>query len=138
LARKKVLFLCTGNSCRSQMAEGWAKALAKNKWEVHSAGTNPVGVNPRAVQVMAEAGVDISAQTSKPINLDLLNSVDLVVTLCGDAAESCPVTPPTVRRLHWPLADPAKATGAEEEILAAFRAVRDEIKNRMEELLPQI
>ena len=138
MARKKVLFLCTGNSCRSQMAEGWAKALAKNKWEVHSAGTNPVGVNPRAVQVMAEAGVDISAQTSKPINLDLLNSVDLVVTLCGDAAESCPVTPPTVRRLHWPLADPAKATGAEEEILAAFRAVRDEIKNRMEELLPQI
>ncbi|MEW6273695.1 MAG: arsenate reductase (thioredoxin) [Bacillota bacterium] len=135
---KKILFLCTGNSCRSQMAEGWAKALAKDKWEVHSAGTNPVGVNPRAVQVMAEAGVDISTQTSKPIDPDLLNSADLVITLCGDAAESCPVTPPTVRRLHWPLADPAKATGAEEEILAAFRAVRDEIKQRLEKLLLEL
>ncbi|MEW6424003.1 MAG: arsenate reductase (thioredoxin) [Bacillota bacterium] len=138
MTRKKVLFLCTGNSCRSQMAEGWAKALAKDKWEIHSAGTNPVGVNPRAVQVMAEAGVDISAQTSKPIDPDLLNSADLVITLCDDAAESCPVTPPTVRRLHWPLADPAKATGTEEEITAAFRAARDEIKRRVEELLSQI
>lgn len=135
---KKILFLCIGNSCRSQMAEGWAKALAKDKWEVYSAGTNPVGVNPRAVQVMAEAGVDISAQTAKPIDPDLLNSADLVITLCEDAAESCPVTPPAVRRLHWPLADPAKATGAEEEILAAFRAVRDEIKQRLEKLLLEL
>jgi len=120
------------------MAEGWAKALAGDRWEVHSAGTNPAGVNPLAVRVMAEAGVDISAQTSKPIDLDLLNSVDLVVTLCGDAAESCPVTPPAVRRLHWPLADPAKAAGAEEEITAAFRAVRDEIKHRLEKLLLEL
>ncbi|MCL6446685.1 MAG: arsenate reductase (thioredoxin) [Armatimonadetes bacterium] len=138
MTRKKVLFLCTGNSCRSQMAEGWAKALAGDKWEVHSAGTNPAGVNPLAVQVMAEAGVDISSQTSKPIDLDLLNTADLVVTLCGDAAESCPVTPPVVRHLHWPLADPAKATGTGEEILAAFRAARDEIKQRLAKLLLEL
>ncbi|MBC7324198.1 MAG: arsenate reductase (thioredoxin) [Moorella sp. (in: Bacteria)] len=135
MANKKVLFLCTGNSCRSQMAEGFAKVLGKDKWEVHSAGTNPAGVNPRAVRVMAEAGIDISGQSSKAVDPDLLNSADFVVTLCGDAAESCPLTPPSVRRLHWPLEDPARATGTEEEIMASFRAVRDEIKRRVEALL---
>ena len=98
----------------------------------------PRGRDLSNIRFLAEAGVDISAQTSKPIDLDLLNTADLVVTLCGDATESCPVTPPTVHRLHWPLTDPTQATGTEEEILAAFRAARDEIKRRVEELLPQI
>ncbi|OAT80319.1 arsenate reductase (thioredoxin) [Desulfotomaculum copahuensis] len=131
MPKKKILFLCTGNSCRSQMAEGFARALTGGQWEVSSAGTAPAGVNPRAVKVMAEAGVDISGHTSKAIDLDLLNSVDVVVTLCGDAAESCPVTPTGVRRIHWPLPDPARAAGTEEEITAAFRVVRDEIKERV-------
>lgn len=135
MAKKRVLFLCTGNSCRSQMAEGFAKAMAQGKWDVYSAGTNPVGVNPRAVRAMAEVGIDISGQKSKPIDPEILNSADLVVTLCGDAYESCPITPPTVVRVHWPLEDPAGATGTEEEIMARFRAVRDEIKKRVAELL---
>lgn len=138
MPQKKVLFLCTGNSCRSQMAEGFARALAGDRWEVYSAGTNPVGVNPRAVQVMAEVGIDISGQTSKAVDLEILHAADVVVTLCGDARDSCPVTPPGVRRLHWPLEDPAKATGTEEEILHKFRQVRDEIKKRVEELLAEL
>lgn len=133
--KKKVLFLCTGNSCRSQMAEGFARALAGDRWEVYSAGLEPAGVNPRAVQVMREVGIDISGQTSDPIDSDLLRQVDLIVTLCGDAAERCPVTPPEVRRLHWPLEDPAGATGSEEEVLAKFRRVRDEIRQRIRFLL---
>lgn len=136
--KKKILFLCTGNSCRSQMAEGFARALAGERWEVHSAGTNPAGVNPRAVQVMAEAGVDISSHTSKAIDPEMLNTADVVVTLCGGARDTCPVTPPEVRRLHWPLEDPARATGTEEEILNKFRQVRDEIKKRVEELLAEL
>ena len=131
MSKKKILFLCTGNSCRSQMAEGFARALAGDQWEVHSAGTAPAGVNPRAVKAMAEAGVDISGHTSKAIDPALLKSSDAVITLCGDAAESCPVTPPGVKRIHWPRPDPARAAGTEEEIMAVFRAVRDEIKERV-------
>ncbi|MCS5695316.1 arsenate reductase (thioredoxin) [Desulfofundulus thermocisternus] len=133
--KKRVLFLCTGNSCRSQMAEGFARTMAQDKWDVYSAGTAPAGVNPRAVQVMAEAGIDISGQKSKAIDPEILNSADVVVTLCGDAYESCPLTPPAVKRIHWPLEDPARAAGTEEEIMARFRAVRDEIKKRVAELL---
>jgi len=133
--KKRVLFLCTGNSCRSQMAEGFARTMAGDKWDVYSAGTAPAGVNPRAVQVMAEVGIDISGQKSKAIDPEILNSADVVVTLCGDAYESCPLTPPAVRRIHWPLEDPARAAGTEEEIMAKFRAVRDEIKKRVAELL---
>lgn len=135
--RKKIVFLCTGNSCRSQMAEGFARHLGGDRWEVHSAGTSPQGVNPRAVRAMAEAGVDISGQRSKPIAPGLLESADIVVTLCGDAEEKCPLTPPSVRRLHWPLEDPAGATGTEEEIMARFRAVRDEIRQRVAALLAE-
>lgn len=135
--KKKVLFLCTGNSCRSQMAEGFARALAGDRFEVYSAGLEPAGVNPRAVQVMHEVGIDISGQTSKPIDPEILLKVDLIVTLCGDAADRCPVTPPQVRRLHWPLEDPARATGTEEEILARFRQVRDEIRRRVESLFAE-
>lgn len=135
MSKKKILFLCTGNSCRSQMAEGFAKTVGKNAWEVHSAGINPVGLNPNAVRVMAEAGLDISGQTSKPIDPDMLAKADLVITLCGDAAESCPTTPPGVLRIHWPIEDPAKAGGKKDEVMASFRAVRDEIRKRVVELL---
>jgi arsenate reductase len=135
--RKKIVFVCTGNSCRSQMAEGFARYLGGDRWEVHSAGTSPQGVNPRAVRAMVEAGVDISGQRSKAIAPGLLESADIVVTLCGDAEEKCPLTPPSVRRLHWPLEDPARATGTEEEIMARFRAVRDEIRQRVAALIAE-
>lgn len=134
----KVMFLCTGNSCRSQMAEGWARALGGDICEVHSAGLEAHGLNPRAVAVMAEAGVDISRQASKLIDPSLLNAMDLVVTVCGDAEERCPVTPPHVRRLHWPLPDPAKAQGTEDEVMAQFRRVRDEIRTRVAALLAEL
>ncbi|NLG84748.1 MAG: arsenate reductase (thioredoxin) [Firmicutes bacterium] len=133
--KKKILFLCTGNSCRSQMAEGFARAMAGDRWEVYSAGLEPTGLNPRAVRVMREVGIDISGQSSKPIDPELLSKVDLIVTLCGDAADRCPLTPPHVRRLHWPLEDPARASGTEEEILARFRKIRDEIRRQLETLL---
>jgi arsenate reductase (thioredoxin) len=129
---KKIMFLCTGNSCRSQMAEGFAKALGKGLLEVHSAGLSPQRVNPRAVAVMKEAGNDISGQISKSIDEELLSKMDIIITLCGNAAESCPLTPPGIKRIHWPLEDPAKATGTEEEILNEFRKVRDGIKRRIE------
>ncbi|HUW63390.1 MAG TPA: arsenate reductase (thioredoxin) [Spirochaetia bacterium] len=134
---RKVLFLCTGNAARSQMAEGFGRALGGDRWEVYSAGTAPAGLHPLAVQVMAEAGVDISGHASKSLDGQLLASVDVVVTLCGDATESCPVTPPSVKRIHWPLPDPARAGGTEAEVLAVFRAVRDEIRQRVEALLAE-
>lgn len=133
-----ILFLCTGNSCRSQMAEGFARALGGDKVEVYSAGIEPVGLNPSAVAVMAEAGIDISRQTSDPIGPEILSKADLIVTLCGDARDKCPVTPPTIRREHWPFRDPAKAEGDEEEIMAVFRTVRDEIRERVTQLLKDI
>ena len=135
VARPLLYFLCTGNSCRSQMAEGFARHVAGNRWEVASAGIEPSGVNPMAIAVMAEAGIDISRQVSKAIDPDLLDRAAVIVTLCGDAEERCPVTPPHVRKVHWPLPDPAKATGSESEVRVAFRAVRDDIGRRVEALL---
>lgn len=135
MSRKRIAFLCTGNSCRSQMAEGWAKALAGDRWEVYSAGIEAHGVNPRAVAVMAEAGVDISGQTSKTIDFKRLLRQDIIITLCGDAEEHCPVTPPTALKLHWSLPDPPRASGAEDEIIARFRAVRDDIRDRVKALI---
>ncbi|WP_203651103.1 arsenate reductase (thioredoxin) [Secundilactobacillus yichangensis] len=129
---KRVYFLCTGNSCRSQMAEGFARTLLGSRWEVQSAGVETHGLNSLAVQVMGEVGIDISKQYSKLIDLDYLNSCDIVVTLCGDARDRCPVTPPQVQRVHWPLSDPAQATGSDADKLRAFRKVRDEIYHRIE------
>lgn len=128
---KSVYFLCTGNSCRSQMAEGFANHLLGPDWQVASAGIETHGLNPLAVQVMAEVGIDISNQQSKLIDADYLKHCDLVVTLCGDARDHCPVTPPTVQKQHWPLNDPAQATGTEAERLAVFREVRDQIEERV-------
>ncbi len=128
----KVLFLCTGNSCRSQMAEGWARALKGDIIEVYSAGIEAHGMNPRAVQVMAEAGVDLSGQWSK--TLDAVQGVpfDYVVTVCDNARESCPIFPGKVKLIHQGFEDPVRATGTEEEILAVFRRVRDEIRRFVE------
>lgn len=131
MGKRKVMFLCTGNSCRSQMAEGWARALGGDLWEVYSAGLEAHGLNPRAAAVMAEAGVDISGQTSKTIDPELLNRMDLVITVCSHADAHCPVTPPHVERWHWPFDDPAKARGDEAAVMAEFRRVRDEIRARV-------
>ncbi|MBI3001272.1 MAG: PAS domain-containing protein [Deltaproteobacteria bacterium] len=129
-----ILFLCTANSCRSQMAEGFARPLAPEGMSVYSAGTAPKQVNPLAIQVMKEVGVDISRQRSKGIEEIPMEQIDLVATLCGEATESCPTLPPNTRHLHWPLPDPALAAGTNEEILQAFRQVRDEIRARVESL----
>ncbi|WP_260284419.1 arsenate reductase (thioredoxin) [Peribacillus aracenensis] len=131
MAKKTLYFLCTGNSCRSQMAEAWGKKYLGNEWQVLSAGIEAHGLNPKAVKAMNEVGLDISNQTSNIIDPDILNNADFVVTLCGDAADKCPMTPPQVKREHWGFEDPAKAEGTDEEIWAAFQRVRDEIRERI-------
>ncbi|MDU2243353.1 MAG: arsenate reductase (thioredoxin) [Paenibacillus sp.] len=131
MEKKTIYFLCTGNSCRSQMAEGWAKTFLKDGWEVYSAGIEAHGLNPNAVKAMAEVDIDISGQTSDLIDMERLNRADMVVTLCGDAADRCPMTPPQVRREHWGFDDPAKATGTDEEKWAVFQRVRDQIGERI-------
>lgn len=129
-----VYFLCTGNSCRSQMAHGWLHAVAGDQYEVKSAGLEAHGLNPRAVQVMKEAGVDISHHTSDVIDPETLKRADYIITLCGHANDNCPVVNnPKAERWHWGFDDPAHATGTEEEIMEQFRTVRDAIKARMEQ-----
>lgn len=134
----KILFLCTGNACRSQIAEGWAKAIGGDAFEIYSAGIESHGKNPRAIAVMQEAGIDISQQESTKLTDEMLAGIDYVVTVCGHADEHCPVLPAGTRKEHWPLSDPAKATGSEEEIMAVFRASRDDIKQRVTELLARL
>jgi arsenate reductase len=132
MEKKFIYFLCTGNSCRSQIADGFLKALGGDAYEVKSAGLEAHGLNPRAVQVMEEAGVDITGHTSDVIDPELLNRADYVITLCGHADEHCPViSNKHVVKWHWGFEDPAKATGTEEEIMAKFREVRDSIKDRI-------
>ncbi|WP_274363539.1 arsenate reductase (thioredoxin) [Paenibacillus thermotolerans] len=131
-----VYFLCTGNSSRSQIADGFLKALGGERYEVKSAGLEAHGLNPRAVQVMKEAGVDISEHTSDVIDPDVLNRADYVITLCGHADEHCPaISNKHVVKWHWGFDDPAKATGTEDEIMAKFRDVRDAIKHRISEFV---
>jgi len=117
------------------MAEGLARQMAGSKWEASSAGIEPKGVNPYTMRAMHEVGIDISGHTSKPMDPDLLTRMDLIVTLCGDARDRCPITPPRVRHLHWPIADPAAVRGTDEEIMRAFRDTREEIARRVRELL---
>lgn len=130
-----ILFLCTGNSCRSQMAEGWARRLGGDFLEVQSAGIERHGQNPRAIAVMREAEVDITTQESTRLTQDMLGSADLVITVCGHADEHCPVLPVGVEKEHWPLEDPARAVGTEAEIMDVFRASRDDIRNRVADLV---
>ncbi|UOE60901.1 arsenate reductase (thioredoxin) [Priestia filamentosa] len=132
MSKKTIYFLCTGNSCRSQMAEGWGKKYLGESWNIYSAGIEAHGLNPNAVKAMKEVDVDISNQTSDIIDKSILNSADLVVTLCGDAADKCPMTPPHVKREHWGFDDPAKAEGTDEEKWAFFQRVRDEIEEKIE------
>ena len=132
---KEILFLCTANSCRSQMAEGLARTLAPKETKVLSAGIRPTRVHPLAVRVMKEIGIDISAQQSKSLDEILLDRADLVVTLCGEAADSCPTLNRRVEHLHWPIPDPALAQGDDEYVLQMFRQVRDEIRTRVRKLL---
>ncbi|MCS1351100.1 arsenate reductase (thioredoxin) [Mechercharimyces sp. CAU 1602] len=129
--KKIIYFLCTGNSCRSQMAEGFGKKYLGDHFEVYSAGIEAHGLNSTAVKVMNEKGVDISNQTSDIIDPELLNHVDYVITLCGDANDKCPITPPHVHRDHWAFDDPAKAQGTEEEKWTVFQRVRDDIEARI-------
>ena len=127
-ARKpKVLFLCTGNSCRSQMAEGYLRSMAGDRFEALSAGTTPQGVNPRAVAAMAEAGIDISGHRSESVDAYLGAGVGTVITVCDRAAANCPVFPERAEKIHWSFDDPAAAQGSGEERMAVFRRVRDEI-----------
>lgn len=125
---KKVLVLCTGNSCRSQMAEGYLRYFAGNKAQVYSAGVETHGVNPLAVAVMKEDGVDISTHTSNNINEYRNIDFDYIITVCDNARERCPFFPSNAQKLHHNFPNPAKATGTEEEIKEAFRSVRDQIK----------
>jgi len=133
-----LLFLCTGNSCRSQIAEGWAKSLGGAWLNVESAGIEAHGKNPRAIAVMAEAGIDISLQESTKLTDEMIKRADYVVTVCGNADERCPMLPAGVRKEHWPLADPAQAKGTEEEIMNAFRATRDEVQHRINKLIERL
>ena len=127
----RVLVLCTGNSCRSQMAEGYARTFGGEFLHVQSAGIEAHGKNPRAIAVMAEDGVDISEQDSTKLTMDMLHGVDLLVTVCGHADEQCPALPKRgAHKIHWPLSDPARARGTEQQIMETFRATRDEIKHR--------
>ncbi len=130
-----ILFLCTGNSCRSQIAEGWAKWYGRPLFEIQSAGIESHGKNPRAIAVMKQAGVDISNQESTTVSDEMLQAADLVVTVCGHADEHCPALPADTNKEHWPLDDPAKASGSEEEIMQVFRASRDDIEQRVKDLL---
>lgn len=133
-----ILFLCTGNSCRSQMAEGWAKWFGSPSFKIQSAGIEAHGKNPRAITVMQEAGLDISGQESTRVTDAMLEHADLVVTVCGHADEHCPALPASTHKEHWALEDPAKASGSEDDIMNVFRESRDDIKSRVQELLQRL
>jgi arsenate reductase (thioredoxin) len=128
-----VLILCTGNSCRSHLAEGILRAAAGEILDVQSAGSKPAGyVHPLAIKVMSEIGIDISAHRSKHLDEFLTQKIETVITVCGNADQACPIFPGQMNRHHWPFYDPAKAEGTEDQILAIFRQVRDEIRRTFE------
>ncbi|MCL6647339.1 MAG: arsenate reductase ArsC [Chloroflexi bacterium] len=129
--RRRVLFLCTGNSARSQMAEAWLRALGGEAFEVHSAGTEPRGLHPLAVTVMREVGIEIGHQVSKSAEPYLGEPWDFVITLCDRARESCPILPGASEQIHWSIDDPADPALPEGQRLRVFRRVRDEIKQRV-------
>ncbi len=128
---KRVLFICTHNSARSQMAEGLLRTIAGDRFDVYSAGTEATSVRPEAIKVMSEVGIDISGQTSKTLERYLHEPWDYVITVCDDANESCPIFPGAADRSHWSFRDPSKATGTEMERLEVYRKVRNEIAGRI-------
>ncbi|MBU0570597.1 MAG: arsenate reductase ArsC [Candidatus Omnitrophica bacterium] len=131
MEKKKVLFLCTGNSCRSQMAEGFLKHMTPDEFEVSSAGTDPAQVNPASVRTMQEVGIDISGQKPESVNKYAGTKFDYVITVCGDAKETCPVFPGKYTRIHWDIEDPAKSSGTDGEALT-FRVTREIIRDKIE------
>lgn len=132
---KKILVLCTGNSCRSQLAEGYLRYFAGDKAQVYSAGVETHGVNPRAIAVMAEDGIDISGHTSNNMNEYKDIDFDYVITVCDNAKERCPFFPSSAQKFHHNFPDPAKATGTEQEIMDQFRAVREQVKQYSEQFV---
>jgi arsenate reductase len=134
----KVMFLCTGNACRSQMAEGFARALGNGLIEAYSAGIVAAGVHPRAIAVMNELNIDISLQKSTKIDERLLKTMDVVITLCGNAEEACPRTPPEIKRIHWPINDPVGTWGSEVKIMKEFRRARDEIRKKVDDFINKL
>jgi arsenate reductase (thioredoxin) len=131
----RVLFVCTHNSARSQMAEGYLNALGGDRFDARSAGTEARGIHPLAIQAMAEEGIDVAMQESKTIDRFLKQPFDLVITVCDDAAEACPVFPGAAKRMHWSFPDPSKTIGDDDERYAAFVRVRDAIRERIEQEL---
>jgi arsenate reductase len=136
-ARERVLFLCTHNSARSQMAQGWLRSLGGARYEVESAGTEATRVHPLAIRAMAEAGVPLDGHTSKTVDRFRDQRWDWVITVCDDANERCPLFPGAARRQHWSFEDPSRASGSDDERLAAFRKVRDQIRARLDGWLAQ-
>jgi len=134
---KNILVLCTGNSCRSQIAEGYLRYYAGNKATIYSAGVETHGVNPKAIQIMAEDGIDISAHTSNNVDEYLSIPFDYVITVCDNAKERCPYIPSQAERFHQNFPDPAKATGSEEEIMQSFRSTRNMIKAYSEQFVKE-
>ena len=133
--KPRVLFICNGNACRSQMAEGFLRHYAGERFDVFSAGTQPVGLNRDAVRVMAEAGIDISHHESKPIRPFLGQPFQYVITVCQPSREACPIFPGVLKRLQWTFDDPASAAGTEVERLRVFRRVRDEIADHVRDFV---
>ena len=135
--KKKVIFICTGNACRSQMAEGLLRHMAGEKFEVYSAGSHPSRLHPASVAVMAEWNIDITHHTSEPINDYLETGIDIVITVCDIAKQICPTFPGNVKRIHWGLDDPYHGWGAEPEDLLPYRETRDELKDRIKVFLTE-
>ena len=133
--KKKVIFICTGNACRSQMAEGLLRHMAGDKFEVYSAGSHPSRLHPASVAVMAEWGIDIARHTAEPIDDYLDTGIDIAITVCDNAQQSCPTFPGNVEQIHWGLDDPYHGWGADPEDLPPYRETRDELKKRIEGFL---
>ena len=135
--KKRVLILCTGNSARSQMAEGLLRHIAGDRFDVFSAGTIASFVRPQAIEVMQEIGIDISSHRSKSVDVFTGQEFDCVITVCDSAKQNCPVFPGKTKRIHWSFDDPAEAIGSDEEVMAVFRRVRDEIRRRLEDFVAE-
>jgi arsenate reductase len=133
-----ILFVCTGNSCRSQMAEGLTRFFSGSAVDAYSAGTNPIGIVERTYKVMEEIGVDISGQTSDPLEMYIGQPFDYVITLCAHAEAICPTWAGSGKRLHWPIADPYSVQGTEEHMMAAYRSARDAIRDELIEFFGEI
>ena len=135
MRKKRVLIICTGNSFRSQMAEGFFKHLASDMFDAYSAGIQPAKINPLAIKVMEEIGIDISRQYSKSIKEFLSRSFDYIITVCDSAKQTCPIFPGEYKKIHWDIEDPAGLQGTQEEILEKIRKIRDNIEKKIKELL---